>query len=278
MKKISSNFILVLVFLVGLSVLLYPALSNYINSIHQSRAIMDYEAGLSNLSTEDYTQIFEEAEEYNNSLLTLAYPLMYYDNLDGYDETLSVGSNGIMGYISIDKINVELPIYHGTSDSVLNSAVGHLEGSSLPIGGEGTHAVLSAHRGLPSAKLFSDLNKLEIGDTFTITVLDRVLVYEIDQIKIVEPTQTENLAIVPGEDYCTLLTCTPYGVNTHRLLVRGSRVENVEDEHALYIHTDAYRIDSLILAPVVAAPMLLVLLIILLVRYRKKRSDLEDGK
>ncbi len=277
MKKISSNFILILVFLVGLSVLLYPALSNYINSIHQSRAIMDYEAGLSNLSSEDYTEIFEEAEEYNNSLRTLAYPLMYHDKLDGYGETLSVGSNGIMGYISIDKINVELPIYHGTSDSVLNSAVGHLEGSSLPIGGEGTHAVLSAHRGLPSAKLFSDLDKLEIGDTFTITVLDRVLIYEIDQIKIVEPTQTEDLAIVSGEDYCTLLTCTPYGVNTHRLLVRGSRIENVE-EHALYIHTEAYRIDSLILAPVVAAPILLILFIILLVKYRKKRSDLEDGK
>lgn len=277
MKKISSNSILIFVFLVGLSVLLYPSVSNYINSIHQSRAIMDYEEGLSDLTAEDYTEIFEKAEKYNEALRSLLYPLKYYDRIDGYEETLSVGGNPVMGYLTIDKIHVELPIYHGTSDSVLNAAVGHLEGTSLPIGGEGTHAVLSAHRGLPSAKLFSDLDKLEEGDTFTITVLDRVLTYEVDQIKIVEPSETEDLAITPGEDYCTLLTCTPYGVNTHRLLVRGTRTENPAEKPAVYVQTEAYRIDSLILTPLVAAPMLLILLIILLVKYRKQeKPERED--
>ncbi len=272
-KKNISNIVLVVVFLIGLAILLYPSLSNYVNSMNQSRAIRDYEKSLADLSAEDYEKIFEEAEKYNDSLRELVYPLLYCDKINGYEETLSVEKGGIMGYISIDKINVELPIYHGTSDSVLNTAVGHLEGTSLPIGGEGTHAVLSAHRGLPSAKLFSNLDRLEKGDTFEITVLDRTLTYEVDQIRIVEPSQTDDLAITPGEDYCTLLTCTPYGINTHRLLVRGTRVENAADKHALYISADAYRIDSLIITPIVAAPMLFVLLIILLVKYRKKGNE-----
>lgn len=271
MKKISSNVILVIIFLVGLSLLLYPALSNYINSIHQSRAIMDYEESLSELSDEDYTKIFEKAEEYNESLRELSYPLLFFDRLDGYEEALSVSDDNIMGYISIDKISVELPIYHGTSDSILNTAVGHLEGTSLPIGGEGTHAVLSGHRGLPSAKLFSNLDKLEEGDIFTITVLNRVLTYEVDQIKIVEPSQTEDLAIVPGEDYCTLLTCTPYGINTQRLLVRGMRTENVPKEDAAHIRADAVRIDYIIIATIVALFIILILIVILMVKYRKKR-------
>ena len=175
-----------------------------------------------------------------------------------------------MGYITIEKIGVKLPIYHGTSDAVLNAAVGHLEGSSLPVGGQSTHAVLSAHRGLPSAKLFTDLDKLELGDTFQITVLNRVLTYEVDQIQIVEPTEISELYIRDGQDHCTLITCTPYGINTHRLLVRGTRIETILGR-PVYITSNALRIDPIIVAPVVAAPILLVLLIVLLVRYRKKR-------
>ena len=183
----------------------------------------------------------------------------------------NINGVGIMGYIDIDAIGVELPIYHGTSPDVLNVAVGHLEGSSLPIGGEGSHCVLSAHRGLPSARLFTDLDQLQEGDTFTITVLDRLLTYEIDQILIVEPEQVDALAITPGEDYCTLVTCTPYGINTHRLLVRGRRVENAREKAHVYVPADMVQIDPLVVTPAVAAPMLAILLVFLLVRYRKRR-------
>ena len=197
-------------------------------------------------------------------------PFINYSEVSGYDDILNVTGNGMIGYITIDKINVKLPIYHGTSESILNVAVGNLPGSSLPVGGESTHSVLSAHRGLPSAKLFSDLDKLKERDTFTITVLNRLLTYEVDHISIVEPDKIEDLYIEEGKDYCTLLTCTPYGINTHRLLVRGHRVENADDGAAV-LTNDAYELDSLILAPVVAAPLLLILLIIVLVKYRKKK-------
>ena len=185
-------------------------------------------------------------------------------------DVLDVNGMGIMGYIDIDEIGVELPIYHGTDPSVLNVAVGHLEGTSLPVGGVGTHCVLSAHRGLPSARLFTDLDRLKVGDTFTLTVLNRLLTYQVDQVLIVEPDQVEALAIDPNEDYCTLVTCTPYGINTHRLLVRGRRVENAEEKPVIYVPADMVQIDPLVVTPAVAAPMLLVLLIFLLIRYRKR--------
>lgn len=175
-----------------------------------------------------------------------------------------------MGYITIDKINVQLPIYHGTSDSVLQVGVGHLEGTSLPVGGASTHCVLSAHRGLPSAVLFTNLDRLEAGDTFTVTVLDRLLTYEVDQISIVLPEQVQDLLITDGQDYMTLMTCTPYGINTHRLLVRGRRVENAAEKH-INVTPDATRIDPMLVAPVVALPILLLLLTVLLVRFRKRR-------
>lgn len=274
-KRDYSTIILVLIFFIGLSVLLYPTISNYWNSKVQSRAIVDYEAMLANLTPEDYSAVFAEADAYNAQIRQINYPLMYHEQVPGYEETLNVAGTGIMGYITIEKLQVELPVYHGTSDAVLNVACGHVQGSSLPVGGPSTHAVLSAHRGLPSAKLFTDLDKLEIGDVFTITVLDRVLTYQIDKIQIVMPNEVEGLYVTEGEDYCTLVTCTPYGINTHRLLVRGTRVETPEVKN-IYIATDAYRIDSLILAPIVAAPMLLVLLIILLVRHPKKNKN--NGK
>lgn len=277
MKKNVVYIILVLVFFVGLGVMLYPTISDYVNSKVQSKAIVDYEATLSQMTEKDYTEIFQKADEYNAALRSMDYPFMYYDRLDGYMDMLRVDSSGIMGYVGIDKIKVELPIYHGTSDTVLNSAAGHLEGSSLPVGGESTHCVISAHRGLPSAKLFTNLDKLEPGDTFTVTVLDRVLTYEVFQVLIVEPSEVSALYVMDGEDLCTLVTCTPYGINTHRLLVQGRRIETEAPKPVVYVPNDAFRIDPLIVAPAVAAPMLLVLLISLFVQSgRKKDSDNND--
>lgn len=276
-KRNLSTLILILVFLAGIVILLYPTVSDWWNSRVQSRAIVDYDAVVANLSQEDYNEEFAKADAYNETLRVLPSPLMNYDQIEGYEDILNVAGNGIMGYVRIPRINVQLPIYHGTSEAVLNVAVGHLEGTSLPVGGEGTHCVLSAHRGLPSAKLFTNLDKLEEGDTFTITVLDRLLTYEVDQIRIVEPEEVGDLAIQDGNDYVTLLTCTPYGINTHRLLVRGHRIDNVT-ENKVVITNEAYELDSTMLAPVVAAPLLLILLIILLVKYRKPKERRSSHK
>jgi sortase A len=183
-----------------------------------------------------------------------------------------------MGYITIEKIKVQLPIYHGTSDKVLNSAVGHVEGSTLPVGGKSTHSVLSAHRGLPSAKLFTNLDKMEVGDVFTIRILDRTVTYQVDQILIVLPHETDNLNIVQGEDYCTLVTCTPYGINTHRMLVRGTRIENIEPDRVINVITEAYQIDPLIVTPAVAAPMLGILLAVLLYKSRGGNKKVRKNK
>ncbi len=265
-----STVILVIVFLVGLAVLLYPTVSDWWNSRAQSRAIVNYESKVTDLTYDEYESEFEEAERYNGELSKLSAPLLDYGEVEGYEDILDVAGNGIMGYISIPRINIRLPIYHGTSEAVLSVAVGHLEGTSLPVGGEGTHCVLSAHRGLPSARLFTNLDKLEVGDTFTITVLDTVLTYEVDQIRIVEPNEVGELSILEGQDYVTLLTCTPYGVNTQRLLVRGHRIENAESSDVV-IRNEAFELDSTMLAPLVAAPMLVVLLIVLLVKDRRPK-------
>ena len=227
---------------------------------------------LSLMEQADYTEYFEAAEEYNRALAELTVPLMEYGKLEGY-RSLDVTGMGVLGYISIDKIAVELPIYHTTSDSVLAFAVGHLEGTSLPIGGESTHSVLSAHRGLPTATLFTHLDRMELGDTFELTILDRTLTYQVDQIKVIDPSNAEDITIVEGEDYCTLLTCTPYGINTHRLLVRGKQVDSATQKN-IYITSDAFRIDPLIVTPAVAIPILLILMIIVLATPVKK-DDLE---
>ena len=230
MKKHLSTFLLVLVFLLGACILLYPTVSDHWNSLHQTRVIGAYEDTLANMTQKDYSESFKAADAYNAALAKLNFPMAEYKSLKKrteltpYEELLDVNGVGIMGYIDIDAIGVELPIYHGTDSSVLNIAVGHLQGSSLPVGGESTHCVLSAHRGLPSARLFTDLDRLKEGDTFTLSVLNRLLTYEIDQILIVKPEEVDALAIEPGKDYVTLMTCTPYAVNTHRLLVRGVRV------------------------------------------------------
>ena len=272
-RKVSvSTVILVIVFLAGLSVMLYPIISDYWNSKTQSKVIADYDKLLSNMDNETYKSIMANAEDYNNKLKELYNPLENYNELDGYNDTLDVTGTGIMGYITIPKIDVELPIYHGTSDKVLNNAAGHLQGSSLPIGGESTHAVISAHRGLPSAKLFSDLDELEKGDRFTITVLNEVLTYEIDKIQIIEPDELDKLEIVDGEDYVTIITCTPYGINTHRLLVRGSRVET-ENKLSVRVSADAVKIEPILVAPFVAIPVLIIFLIVMLGTDKNKKID-----
>lgn len=279
MKKDRAGIILVLMLFIGVCVLLYPAVSQYWNSKTQTRAVENYQQILRSLQGEDNSALFEAAEEYNSALLQLDDPLYDHSALTDYLDILDISGTGIMGYISIEKLGVELPIYHTVSAEVLNIACGHIEGSSLPIGGESTHSVLSAHRGLPHARLFTDLDKLELGDTFTITILDKTLTYQVDQIKVVSPDEVGYIQIINGEDHCTLLTCTPYGINSHRLLVRGTRIENAAPK--LYVTSDAYRIDSLVATPVVAAPMLLILLIVLMVKYRSKGSkpliSKEDG-
>ena len=271
-----STIILVLILLTGLGIMLYPTISDYWNSFHQTRAIAQYDEVVAQLDDTDYESLFAAAEAYNEHLRQLSLPYAQYDQLeDEYYSVLDVAGNGIIGYVDIPKIDVELPIYHGTSDQVLNMAVGHLEGSSLPIGGESRHAVLSAHRGLPSAKLFTDLDKMEVGDTFTITVLNQVLTYEVDHILIVEPEQLESLNIVDGEDYCTLLTCTPYGINTHRLLVRGHRIEN--EQGSIVIQREAIKIPAYIAAPAIAIPILFILLLVLMFTYRRKQKRVDTS-
>ena len=270
MKNNKIGIILVLMLFVGICGLLYPSVSQYWNTKTQTRAVENYREILNSLRPEDYEAYFQEAEAYNVELNALNAPLVEYRKLKGYNSILNVGGNGVMGYVSITKLGVELPLYHGISAEVLNVACGHLEGTSLPVGGENTHCVLSAHRGLPHAKLFTELDKMEVGDTFTITVLNRTVTYQVDQIKVVLPNETNDVQIVAGEDLCTLLTCTPYGINSHRLLVRGTRIENAAP--VLHVTSNAYRIDSLVATPVVAAPILLILLIVLMIKYRDKGS------
>lgn len=272
MKKNRSNIILILIFLVGLSVMLYPTVSDYVNQKNQSRAVASYSEEVENLSDVDYQAYFDAADDYNRRLAETPDAFYRPEEVSGYTDTLDVSGTGIMGYITISKIGVELPVYHGTSDGVLQVAAGHLEGSSLPVGGAGTHAVISAHRGLPSAKLFTNLDELEVGDTFTITVLDRVLTYEVDQISIVLPTETDLLQPVEGKDYVTLMTCTPYGINSHRLLVRGRRIETPDKLKHIRVTADAIKIEPIITAPIMALPLLLVLLLWLLFSNRKRKS------
>ena len=269
MRRHKTVIFLTLGCLVGICILLYPAASDFWNSKTQSRAIVDYESVLNNLDPADYTALFEEAHAYNRALYETNYPLIDYRNVPGYYDTLRITENDMMGYLKIDRIGVELPVYHGTSDEVLGKGVGHLEGSSLPVGGENTHCVMSAHRGLPSSKLFTDLDRVEIGDTFQVVILDQVLTYQVDFIKVIEPTDVSDLQIIEGGDYCTLFTCTPYGINTHRLLVRGIRIETIKEKPIIYVSNEAFRIEPLLVTPAVAAPMLLVLLIHLLVKYRE---------
>ncbi len=282
MKSKLSTILILLMFLIGLSVLLYPTISTYVNSKHASRVVANYQDTVDTAASDRIEQLFADADDYNARLK--ADPNAFYipSRLDGYAQTLDITGTGIMGNITIEKLGVELPIYHGTDPGVLQIGVGHVEGSALPVGGEGTHSVLSGHRGLPSARLFTDLDKLEIGDTFVISVLDRNMTYRIDQIKTVLPTESADLLPVQGKDYCTLVTCTPYGINTHRLLVRGIREDIPEPRPGIRVRNEAFRIDPLIVAPIAAIPMVLVLLIGTFLRGGRKKpkhsSNSSSGK
>lgn len=268
MKKHKVTIIMITLFFIGLLTLFYPTLSNYYNEKNQSKTIYNYENILNEKNKIDFDKLKEDAINYNKELSELTEPLLSYENIQNYNELLNINNDGMIGYLTIDKIKVELPIYHGISNEVLNSSVGHLEGSSLPIGGNSTHSVLSAHRGLPSAKLFTDLDKLEVGDIFKITVLDEVLTYEVDKIVIVSPSDREYLKIEEDKDYVTLLTCTPYGINTHRLLVRGVRVTGNTKKN--YITTEGFRINRMIVIPIVALPIIVLLLLIILIKPVKR--------
>ena len=281
MKKKKGNFttlLLILVLLAGLSLLLYPSVSDYWNSFHQTRAIATYAEEVANLNQDQYDEIWAAAESYNVSLTNRVNAYLLSDaQKEEYQQLLNVSGLGVMGYIEIPSIDCSLPIYHGTEESVLQIAVGHLDWSSLPVGGESTHCVLSGHRGLPSAKLFTNLDKLREGDIFLLRILDEVLTYEVDQILIVEPQEVGALQIVEGQDYCTLVTCTPYGINTHRLLVRGHRIDNVEEAKTVRVTADAVQIEPLLVAPIVAIPILLLLLILLLLPKRPKTKHGGDA-
>lgn len=273
MKKSLSTLLFVLAFLIGLSLLLYPTISDYINQLHQSRAIGEYAEQVAYLDSAEYDKMWEAAEAYNADSVNRGNPYVQTaSQKETYDSLLNLDGSGVMGYIEIPSIDCFLPIYHGTSSEVLQRAIGHLEWTSLPVGGEGTHSVFSGHRGLPSAKLFTNLSKVSVGDIFIVRVLDGTLTYEVDQILTVLPDDTAALLCTEGEDYCTLVTCTPYGINTHRLLVRGHRIENLAESKTIRVTADAIQIEPVIIAPIVAAPLLIILLTLAVIfdRNRKK--------
>lgn len=268
-----STILLILILLIGLSLMLYPSFSNWWNSFHQTRVIDSYREEILHIDPNLYDEIWESAYAFNQELreknqsFSLT-PIMK----EKYMQQLNVTGNGVMGYIEIPSIGVQLPVYHTVDDVVLQIAVGHIEWTNLPVGGESTHCVLSGHRGLPSAKLFSDLDQLREGDTFLLHILDETLTYEVDQILIVLPEETQDLMIEEGKDLCTLVTCTPYGVNSHRLLVRGHRIENAAQAANVRVTADALRIQPLVVAAVLFFPFLLLILLILSLFDRKKKQ------
>ena len=258
-RKHFTTILLVMILLTGVSLLLYPTVSDYWNSFHQSQAIASYVEAVAEIDNTDYEKMWQEAVAYNEKLKDNSGRWMPTDEeLEEYERLLNVSDTGIMGYIEIPKIKVSLPIYHGTDEAILQIAIGHIPGSSLPVGGKGTHCVVSGHRGLPSAKLFTDLDQLEEGDLFMMRILDETLTYEVDQVRIVEPEELSDLEIDEDKDLCTLVTCTPYGINSHRFLVRGHRVENLKED-TIRVTADAQQIDPVMVAPAVAVPLILLL-------------------
>lgn len=274
-RDIITTIVFAVIFLVGLSVMLYPTFANWWNNNKVSHTISTYKEAVAEMDTGETERLLQEAHDYNFKLAQLQYPLTQFDQIEGYDDILDVSGSGVMGYISIPNINVELPIYHGTSEGVLQIASGHIQGTSLPVGGLNTHAVISGHRGLPSAKLFSDLDQMVEGDTFTINVLNEVYTYEVEKILIILPSQTEELAIVPDSDYVTLMTCTPYGINTHRLLIRAHRIETIYDRK-VKVSADALQIDTMTVIPIVLIPLLALLVIYWIISGRRRKMHRID--
>lgn len=276
MKKLST-VLLIATFVAGLSLLLYPTVSNYWNTLHASRAVATYVDAVQNMGEDKRREMLQKAIEYNKSLTSDNQRLTISSaRRQEYESILDVDGNGMIGYIEIPNVNITLPVYHGTNDDVLQIAIGHLDWTSLPVGGTSTHCVLSGHRGLPSAKLFTNLDQVKEGDTFVIRVLDEVLTYEVDQIRIVEPAAVDDLMIENGKDYCTLVTCTPYGVNSHRLLVRGHRVEN--ESESIRVTSEAIQIEPLIVAPAIAIPTLIIIFVLLIASSNKKKKKQKPKK
>ena len=274
-KHISTIFI-ILIFLVGLGFISYPTVSNLWNQAHQSRAIATYSKQVEKLDDSENKKMLKAARKYNKSLLKKSdhWKLSKKDKKK-YESLLDISGTGIMGYIEGPKIDCSLPIYHGTDEGALQIAIGHLEGSSLPVGGKSTHCVLSGHRGLPSARLFTDLDQMEEGDIFILNILGRKLAYEVDQIRVVLPEEMSDLEIEEGKDLCTLVTCTPYGINTHRLLVRGHRTEYVEkkvEEEQKEIQTKKTDI-RLMIAGGAGVLILLIIIIVIVIKRRRKRRN-----
>lgn len=281
MNFIKKNWMTILcatIFIIGLSLVLYPSVSNYWNSFHQTKAIASYEQKVSEMDSDDTEKMWKAAEEYNEKLAQKTSGKWSPTKAEHkeYENLLNVGGVGVMGSVEIPKIKVSLPIYHGVEQTILQIAIGHIEGSSLPVGGKSTHCVISGHRGLPSAKLFTDLDKLEKGDIFKLQVLNKTLTYEVDQIRIVLPNDLDDLNIIEGEDLCTLVTCTPYGINTHRLLVRGHRIPNVDDGIAK-TNADAAQIAPTTVALAIAGPILAIWLLWIVIKTRKRNSKRGSG-
>ncbi|MCQ2514909.1 MAG: class C sortase [Ruminococcus sp.] len=276
-NKISTIFIFIIL-LAGLSLLLYPTISDYLNNLNQSKEISRYASEVAELSTDDYKSIINSAIEYNKKLASgPTHWNLTDEEVSEYEQELNIAGTGVMAYVDIPKISCTLPIYHGIDEGVLQVAIGHLQGSSLPVGGKSTHCVISGHRGLSSAKLFTDIDKLEIGDTFLIRVLDETLTYEVDQIRIVNPDDTDNILIEDGKDLCTLVTCTPYGLNTHRLLVRGHRIENNSKSSVVRVTADAMQIEPVMVAPVIAVPLLILIFVVIIIfRVKHKNESVND--
>ncbi len=262
-----STIVLVIILLVGVGILLYPSVSDWWNSMHATRAIASYVTAVEDLSGQEREAMLEAAREYNSRLANGVNFTLTDEQRAEYDSLLDITGTGIMGYVQITSIGVNLPVYHSVDEAVLQIAVGHIPGSSLPVGGDRTHSVLSGHRGLPSAKLFSDLDQMVEGDTFTLNIMDQTITYMVDQIRIVLPEETDELAITDGKDYCTLVTCTPYGINTHRMLVRGKRIDNIIGE--VVVVSEAVRIPNYIVAPAICIPLLFIILLIMLIYYRR---------
>ena len=280
MKKHGSTVLLILILLIGLSLVLYPSISNWWNETRSSKVISDYSELVAEMDDAQYEQLWSEAIAYNASRVGASNPYLLPPEQEAlYPTLLNVDGNGVMGYVEIPSIGGTLPLYHTVDEEILQVAVGHVEWSDLPVGGEGTHCVLSGHRGLPSAKLFTDLDDLRIGDLFMLRILDSLLTYEVDQILIVDPDDTDDLRQVQGQDLCTLVTCTPYGVNTHRLLVRGHRVENTPETEVVRVTANAVPLDPMIVAVIVAVPMMAVALTVLIVSANRseKRPHRRNG-
>lgn len=273
-----SSFFLSLLVLAGMSLLLYPTFSDYWNSFHSSKAIANYTQVVSDMDEETYERLLTEVYAYNASLLSRENPYLLNDEMEvQYDDLLNLDGSGIMGYVDIPSIGCNLPVYHTVEERVLQKAAGHIPWTSMPVGGASTHSVLSGHRGLPSARLFTDMDKVVVGDVFYLHILNETLQYEVDQIMIVDPRETDDLLIVREQDYCTLVTCTPYGVNTHRMLVRGHRVE-MDEVNTVFVPSEAIQIEPIIVAPILSMPMLILLLIWLHIPKPQKVQIRGDSK